>query len=61
MESFFQPNLTNGTLKELEEDPLLIRLVEYPTHYRRKKQYDNTIGCPKFGMATYTKEIVTIK
>ena len=26
-----------------------------------KSIYDNTKSCPKFGMATYTKEIVIIK
>ena len=35
--------------------------VVYPTRNCRKNQYDNKKGCPKFEMATYTKEIVKIK
>ena len=36
-------------------------LSEHPTRNCRKNQYDNTKGCQKFGMATYMKDIVTIK
>ena len=31
IEGLFQSNLTNGTLKEQEEDPLLIRWVDRGT------------------------------
>ena len=59
---FFQPNLTNKGFKESEEDRLLNRLIG--TGHTILWKNDNMIiikRYPKFGMATYTKEIVTIK
>ena len=58
---FFQPNSTNEGLKEREEDPILIRRVEHHTQYCKKNNMIIRKGCPKFGMATYTKETVIIK
>ena len=59
MELFFQLKLTNEGFKEREEDPLLIRQVNI-THNSLGKKYDHKKRFPKFGMATYTKEIVTL-
>ena len=55
MAFFFQPNLTNGVFKEREEDTLLIQ------HDFVERKYDhNKKRFPKFGMATYTKDIVLL-
>ena len=35
--SFSQPNLTNGTLKERQEDPLFFHCVEQGKRFCRKK------------------------
>ena len=37
MEFFFQPNLTNGTLKESQEDPLFLHWVEHGRQFVEKK------------------------
>ena len=58
---FFQPNLTNDTLKESQEDPYSLHWVEYGKQFVEKNQYDNKNRYPKFGMDTQTKEIVMIK
>ena len=37
-------NLTNGTLKESQEDPLILHLVEHGRQFCRKNQYHNKKG-----------------
>ena len=59
---FFQPNLTNGTLKERQGDPSYLHWVERGTKSLLKKnQYHNRIGESIWQRPTYTKEIVVIK
>ena len=60
MECFFQPNLTNEGFKERQGAPPFLHRVERGTRILWKNQYDNTKGCPKFGMAACTEEIVII-
>ena len=59
--AFFHPNLTNGTLKELQED-LLIGRHGFTSHTIFVEKYNmiikNRINLAK---TTYTQEIVIIK
>ena len=61
MECFFQPNLTNEGFKERQGDAPNLHWVDQGNRFLWKKQNQNTKSSPKFGRATYTIEIVTIK
>ena len=62
MEFFFPTKLNEWHLKSKPRRPFFfLHWVEHGRRFVEKNQYDNTKGCPKFGMATYTKEIVVLK